>query len=311
MKTTITPKALQKGDTIAIFSPATTVKREQLEGAVPTLEKLGFNVRVMPHALGPADGTYAAHEELRLKDFLDAYSDPEVRAVLCSRGGYGAVHFIDALSPELLRSDPKWVIGFSDVSALHAMMRRAGIASLHSSMTKHLSEFPSDDYVNTSLVKILTGSKEMEYRGPADSRNIFGEGRGELRGGNLAVLDGLVGTDFDVLIPKEGEEVILFIEDISEAIYRTERMVRRLALCGALSHYKGIIVGQFTDSGSSLNYECTADMLRERLPQWGAKDIPIAFDFPIGHFAGNLPVVHGSDATLVVDAEGSRLTFRM
>lgn len=305
----ISPAPLKKGDTIAIVSPATTVRSDYVAGARNALESLGFNVRVMPHALGPADGSHSSSEANRLNDFLEAYGDSNVRAILCARGGYGCIHFIDAVSPELLAADPKWVIGFSDVSAIHAMMHRAGVRSIHSSMAKHLAEFPLEDKVNTSLLKILTENKCIEYHAAPDSRNIPGSSQGELRGGNLAVLDGLTSTPFDLLVPDEGEEVILFIEDISEAIYRTERMIRRLALNGALSRYKGIIVGQFTDSKPDKNFSSTADMLRQRLPQWGASDIPIAFNFPIGHVDGNLPVVNGAKARLKVSPEGATLAF--
>lgn len=308
----ITPSPLRKGDTIAILAPATTVKAGYVVGARDALEARGFKVRVMPHTLGPADGSYSSDSEGRLSDFMEAYSDPKVRAILCARGGYGCIHLIDAIDPSLLREDPKWVIGFSDVSALHAMMRRACVRSIHASMAKHLTLFPSDDdFCTASLMKILGGAKEICYTAPSDPRDICGEAQGELRGGNLAVLDGLVGTPFDILTPREDESVILFIEDIGEAIYRTERMIRRLALSGALQRYKGIILGQFTESNPDKNFATTADMLRSRLPEWGVKGIPVAFNFPIGHVDRNLPVVHGASARLTVTSSGTTLALTL
>lgn len=304
-----TPKPLHESDVVAIIAPATTIKGEYVAGAVDALGKLGWRVRVMPHALGPADGSYASSEDNRFRDFVDAYSDPEVRAILCARGGYGCIHFIDRIDREFLAADPKWVIGFSDISALHAMMHRAGVRSIHSSMAKHLTLFPSEDPCNSALVSILRGDRTLRYSCAPDERDIPGIATGELRGGNLAVLDGLAGTPFDMLVPGRDEDVILFIEDIGEAIYRTERMVRRLALCGALKRYKGIIVGQFTESKSDLNYNSTADMLRHRLRQWGAGDVPIAFNFPIGHTDTNYPVVIGSEARLEVSGQGSLLAL--
>lgn len=306
----LTPRALSPGDTIAILSPATTVKPEYVEGARQALEAQGFRVRIMPHTSGPADGSYASSVTDRLDDFINAYSDPAVRAILCARGGYGCIHFIDKLSPDFLAADPKWVIGFSDVSALHAMMRRANVCSIHASMARHLSLFPADDPCNSALMRLLSDTEEVRYAALADERDIFGEACGELRGGNLAVLDGLVGTPFDMLTPHDGESVILFIEDVGEAIYRTERMIRRLALSGALQRYKGIIVGQFTESHADLNFATTADMLRQRLPEWGVTDIPVAFNFPIGHTDRNLPLIQGAPARLRVNAAGTILTFR-
>lgn len=306
----ITPAPVRDGDVVAIVAPATTINPEYVAGAVSALEALGWRVRVMPHTLGPADGSYASSESDRLADFVAAYADAEVRAILCARGGYGCIHFIDKVDEAMLAADPKWVIGFSDVSALHAMMRRAGVRSIHSSMAKHLTLFPADDPCNASLVKILRGARELDYTSAPDPRDIHGTGSGRLVGGNLAVLDGLVGTPFDMLVPQPGEEAILFIEDIGEAIYRTERMVRRLALCGALQRYKGIVVGQFTESRADMNFPTTADMLRRRLPEWGVDGIPVAFNFPIGHTDCNLPVVSGADARLDVSGHGTRLTLK-
>lgn len=307
-QTLLTPTPLRRGDTIAIISPATTVKSEYIVGAVEEITRRGYKAKVMPYASGPAAGSYASAEASREDDFCAAYADSEVRAILCSRGGYGAVHFIDKISEEMLRRDPKWLIGFSDISALHAMMLRAGVRSLHASMARHLAEYPNDAASNR-LFGILEGELEYSIIGAADSRNIAGVAEGELRGGNLAVLDGLGGTPFDLLMPRENEDVILFIEDIGEAIYRTERMVRRLALCGALSCYKGIVVGRFTESRPDANYSSTADMLRERLPQWGAIGIPIAFDMPIGHIDGNMPVIEGARVRLTVTPDSSELDF--
>lgn len=305
----LSPRPLVAGDTIAILSPATTVKAEFVEGARQALESKGFKVRIMPHTLGPADGSYASSVADRLDDFRAAYSDPSVRAILCSRGGYGCIHFIDRLSPEYLASDPKWVIGFSDVSALHAMMWRASVQSIHSSMARHLALFPSGDPCNEALMRILTKEGGLRYEAAPDKRDIFGEACGRLRGGNLAVLDGLSGTPFDMLTPRDGEKVILFIEDVGEAIYRTERMVRRLALSGALQRYSGIIVGQFTENRADMNFPTTADMLRVRLPEWGVKGVPVAFNFPIGHTDCNLPVIQGAEVYLKVSPEGTVLSF--
>lgn len=307
LRNPVTPPPLRSGDTIAIVSPATVVRPEYVDGAVAALQGCGFNVRVMPHALGPSDGSYAASAAARLADFTAAYSDPQVRAILCARGGYGCIHLIDRIDPAMLAADPKWVVGFSDVSALHAMMHRAGVRSIHSSMAKHLALFPADDECNMQLVKILKGAREAVHTSGASPLNICGEAAGTLRGGNLAVLDGLVGTPFDMLAPAEGEDVILFIEDVGEAIYRSERMLRRLALSGALRRYKGIVAGQFTDSHPDSNYATTAEMLHDRLREWGAGGIPVAFGFPCGHTDRNLPLVEGARATLTVASGGASL----
>lgn len=307
----ITPRELRPGSKIAIVSPATEIRPEYVEGARQRLESEGFRVVIGRHALGPADGTYACTEAERLSDLRAALLDPEIEAILCARGGYGCAHLLNGVSEEeLRRGGGKWLIGFSDVSALHAMMQRAGVRSVHSSMAKHLTLHDAGEECNSLLLSILRGARELTYREAGSGADIEGEAEGILRGGNLAVLDGLTGTPFDMLMPQAGEDVILFIEDIGEAIYRTERMIRRLALAGALSRYRGIIAGAFTETRGDKNFSSTTEMLRRRLPEWGARGIPIAFDFPIGHIDRNLPMIEGSDARLRVGGGGVELTQR-
>lgn len=294
------PAPLHPGDTIAILSPATTVKSEYIEGAVKRLTSMGYNVEVMPSASGPADGSYAASEESRMRDLVEAFSRSDIRAVLCARGGYGAVHLIEKISLELLRSDPKWVIGYSDISALHAMMQRAGIVSLHAPMAKHLTIEPSEDYAVLALNQILQGLLPLTYHVEPHSYNVAGKATGVLRGGNLAVLAGLIGTPFDILTPAPDEDMILFIEDISEAIYSTERMLFHLHLNGALSRLRGLIVGQFTETRADKNFADTQSMIHSRLSRFGLEHIPVAFNFPVGHVSNNYPLIEGCRCTLSV-----------
>ena len=307
----IFPRPLQKGDSIAILSPATTVKQEYVEGAEERLKKLGYKVKLMPSVLGPADGSYASSMERRLKDLKDALEDSDVRAILCARGGYGAVHLIDKVDTEMLHNDPKWIIGYSDISALHAMMQHAGITSIHAPMAKHLTIEPDDDRSVAALMGILKGDESMTYEVKSHESNVVGEAHGVLRGGNLAVLAGLIGSPYDILTPAEGEDVILFIEDISEAIYSTERMLYHLHLNGALSRIKGLIVGQFTETKADKNFESTHQMIRHRLSEWGLDRVPVAFDFPVGHVSDNMPMVEGAQATLTVSNQGVTLLQKL
>lgn len=291
----IYPKPLKEGDTIAIISPASRVRAEYVEGAVAHLEAVGFKVRIMPHALGAPFGSYAAGEEARLRDFCDAWLDPEVGAILCSRGGYGCVHLLEGLPDSLLRTNPKWVVGFSDVSALHARLQKAGVASIHGSMARYIAE----DINNAVALKELLCSRhpEFEYKVPCRVlRGRPGKVRGRLKGGNFAVLSHLIGTDCDIFA---GEGDILFIEDVSEAIYATERMLWQLHLTGALRRAAGLVTGAFTDSRADANYPDTTTMIHDRLIRWGYLDhMPVAFNFPVGHIPENLPLVEGAEVEL-------------
>lgn len=303
----IYPPSLMPGDTIAIVSPATTVKEEYVFGAERRLQEMGYKVRIMPGALGPSDGSYASSAERRLQDLQDAVSDTDIKAILCARGGYGAVHLIEQFDAETLRRNPKWLIGYSDISALHAMMRRAGVASIHAPMAKHLSIEPEDDAAINALSQILSCKDSLTYNLDAHPYNVCGEANGELRGGNLAVLAGLIGTEFDILTPDK-EDVILFIEDISEAIYSTERMLYNLHLNGSLRRIKALIVGQFTETRADKNFESTHSMIHSLLKRLGYGDLPVVFDFPVGHVSHNMPMIEGAQCHIKITPHGVEFT---
>lgn len=301
----IFPEKLKRGDRIAIISPSSPVKEEYIDRAAEFFVSEGFEPVVMPCAKGPSSGSYASSAENRLNDFMEAWKDSSIRAILCSRGGYGAVHLLRDLPTEFLRRDPKWLIGYSDISALHAMLLNAGVASIHSPMAKHLTEEGPQDFCVRSLMKILHGDFPVEYTVSAHPYNLQGEAEGILAGGNLAVLNGLFGTDYDIL--KEG--VILFIEDIAEAIYAVERMLYHILLSGGFNKIKGLIIGRFTEYRPDKNFSSMEDMIKNFLEREGVGGIPIAFDFPVGHVKENYPLVEGSLARLSVLSESVVLSM--
>ncbi|MCM1290466.1 MAG: LD-carboxypeptidase [Prevotella sp.] len=300
----VRPQALREGDKIAIVAPATEVKREYVEGAARWIESQGFEAVIAPHCLDSVSGTYAATERERLEDFLAACSDSEIRAILCARGGYGCVQIIGEIPGSLIANDPKWVIGFSDVSALHALMLRHGVMSLHAGMAKHLTESAMDDMSIKSFREILCGAEHIDYElTPADGIEIChrGECAGILRGGNFAVLNGLADTEFDLLKIGEKEDVILFLEDIGEGIYEVDRMLWRLHLSGSLHRAKGLIFGEFNNYKPDKNHADMEEMIRTRMLQWGIS-VPVVLNFPVGHVDGrNLPFVEGCRAELIAD----------
>lgn len=305
------PSILKPGDKIAIISPATVVNPDYIDGAAELLCQKGFVPVVMPHAKGPADGTFAASAASRITDFQTAWCDSEIKAVLCARGGYGCVEILPAIPPSMLRANAKWLIGFSDVSALHAMLLSSGIASLHAPMAKHLTEEPADDRATEALLKILTNDEETLYTLPTRDDNFTGEAEGRLKGGNLAVLDGLANTRFDILnVSPTDEDTILFLEDIAEPIYKVERMLWRLRLNGTLNRVAGLIFGSFTDYKPDRNHPSMEAMIRSRILDWGLEGIPVAFGFPCGHTADNLPLIEGSMATLNVANDGVTLKMQ-
>lgn len=290
-KEIIFPGALKQGDTIAVCSPAGPVDPQKVEAAKQVLEENGWKVRVMPHALG-SHGNYAGTDAERLDDIRKALTEPEVRAVLCSRGGYGVVHILDALDDIDLRNDPKWIIGYSDISALHALATKQGVASIHASMAAHIM-LGGDDPDNAMLFEILSGGLPVTTFPACPTYDRPGIAKGRIVGGNLAVLADLIGTRFDVFEPG----TILFIEDISEPIYKIERMLYQLRLSGVLENLAGLIVGQFTQYGPDKSYAKMEDMIYDMVAPY---DYPVAFNAPIGHVDHNIPVIENVTVTLKV-----------
>lgn len=303
----IIPPYLNPGDTIAIISPATEVKREYVEGAARHIYRRGYTPLVMPGANGPACGSFASTAEQRIADLRDTVADQAVKAVLCSRGGYGCVHLLPSLPIDFVRDNPTWIIGFSDVSALHALWHRAGVASIHAPMAKHLTIEPFHDRCSEAIFNILSGDTTMDYHVPAHPFNRHGEACGILRGGNLAVLNGLAATPYDILHADDTADIILFIEDISEAIYAVERMLTRLILSGTLYKIKGLIVGQFTEYRPDRNHESMEHMIDALLTRHRISGIPVVFGFPVGHVTLNYPLIEGAEVILRVDDNGTTL----
>ena len=295
------PSPLQEGGKVAIVSPATVVKEEFIIGAADYFRNRGYEPVVMPSAMGPAAGSFAASHEARLHDLREAVDNPDVGAILCARGGYGCVHLIaDGQLAASVAAHPKWLVGFSDVSALHALWHSCGVASIHGPMAKHITTEAPDNPCTCELLRLLTRKPAMDYSFPSSPYNRPGTAVGELRGGNLAVLNGLAGTPCDMLHVDEGEDVILFIEDISEAIYAVERMLMRLHLSGSLSRLRGLIIGQFTEYRPDRNFETMEAMIDALLTRCGITGIPVAFNFPIGHVSANYPLIEGAQVKLEV-----------
>jgi len=304
------PERLKAGDKVAVISPASVVKPEYVDSAAEYIRECGFEPVVMPHAKGPADGSYAASLDERLSDIIAAWSMPDVKAVLCSRGGYGAVHLLPLIPENLFRENPRWLIGFSDISALHAYSLRQGVVSIHGPMAKDLHAGHTG---GEAVVEILRTGKMPEYvfDDPGSDElppNRPGEACGTLIGGNLAVLDGLAATPYDILAWPLKEDCILFIEDIAEPIYKIERILCRLYMQGVFSKLKGLAVGRFTETSPDRNDVSTEMMISRFLKDRNLTHFPVAYNLPVGHFPGNMPLIEGAEVCMAVASGSARLT---
>jgi len=291
----LTPPPLKHGDRIAIVSPAGIIKPQLVYITLPVLTDEGWVPYIGEHTFN-RHGTYAGTDDERYSDLETALTDPDTRAIICSRGGYGAVHLLDRLNRLPLRDDPKWIIGYSDISALHALMSAHGIKSIHAPMAKHIAEHHGKDEDSQRLFAMLRGENPTVRIKPFD-KNRLGKAEGLLLGGNLAVIAGLISTPFDVFRPGS----ILFIEDVAEPIYKVERILYTLKLNGSLEKLSGLIVGRFTNYVADRDNETMEDMIEAMVADYG---YPVAYNVPIGHVDHNIPMMCSSTISLTVDQTG-------
>jgi len=297
----VIPEPLAKGDLIAIVAPSGHAEHYNYGAIAAVLDSLGFRTTLGQH-VGCRQGSYAGTEEERREDLQDALLDPEVKAVICARGGYGAVHLLDSLSRLPLRDNAKWLVGFSDISALHALLLSKGIASIHGPMGSSL-HYGRDGDLSPSckaLFGLLEGS-HVRYEIDAHRFNRNGSATAQLVGGNLAVLEGLAATPFDEFRPG----TILFIEDVSEPVYKIQRQLYRLKLSGILGSLSGLIVGRFSDMKTDEDFSDTEVMIRDMVAEYG---YPVAFGVPAGHVRVNIPFIIGAPMQMTVTDDGTTLT---
>jgi muramoyltetrapeptide carboxypeptidase len=291
---------------IRILSPAGHVATDVVSGGVETLRSWGHHVTVAPHALTQY-GRYAATPADRAADLLDALRAPAVDLLWCARGGYGCMHLLDLLPLDIIADSHKSIVGYSDITALHALWQRAGIRSLHAPMMKHLSASPLHptslslrrwlDALSASANEVQTA---LALTFAPHSDNQMGVAVGRLIGGNLAVLSALHGTPYDF----DYRDALLFIEDIGESPYKIDRMIQTLRLSGVFEQLKGLIVVQFSG--------CVADPLlpeplAETIRHAVGDRIPVAFNVPVGHVTENYPLMEGATYHLSVTEQGTAI----
>lgn len=295
----LSPRPLSRGDRVAIVSPAGIIKPQMVYNCLPVLADQGWAAYVGENTFNRY-GTFAGTDEERYRDLETALLDPDTRAIFCSRGGYGAVHLLERLDKLPLRDDPKWIVGYSDISALHALMTKHGIKSVHAPMCKHIATNRGRDEDSQALFRVLEGGGQQRV-GALHPLNRAGRAEGLLVGGNLAVIAGLISTGFDVIRPGR----ILFIEDIAEPIYKVERILYTLRLSGVLGSLAGLVVGQFTDYAPDRGSRTMEEMISRMVADY---DYPVAFNFPFGHVDHNVPMLCSSTVRLDVDGVSASLT---
>ncbi len=294
------PPYLKEGDRVIILSPAGCIDGKWVDGAESTLTSWGLDVIVSDFAKAK-NGRFAGTDKQRLEEFNKAIADPNIKAIFCSRGGYGAVRIVDDIDWQALVHNPKWIIGYSDITLLHSAANKVGIASLHSPMAQHLSKHPYE--VTTEFMKnVLFGAKPV-LTIASKTIDKRGEAIAEVVGGNLAVMTSMASTKYEF----EYADKILFIEEIAEPVYKIERMLYQLKLSGVFSKVKGLIVGQMTDCPEDASMGATIEEIISNVTS--EVDGPICFNFPIGHVDENYSIVEGGTYRFKVDDDIVSLDF--
>lgn len=314
----IYPPALRAGDTIAFVAPAGRLDRARMERARNRLEELGFKVRV-PENLYRSRGYLAGDDDVRAAELMAAFEDPEVHAVFPGTGGYGSTRILDLLDYDVVRRNPKVLVGFSDITALHlAIQNQTGLITFHSpnpmwglGSAGNLHPFSAKYFWRALLLEedlepggdAQPAGYSIDLPGDASPINVLvpGVGRGRLTGGNLSLIVALIGTPYEI----ETDGRILLLEDVGERPYRVDRCLCQLRLAGKLDHLAGVILGQFADckpkeSEASLSLE---QVFRD---YFAHLDVPVITNFPAGHSACNATLPIG--ALLEVDADARRVT---
>ncbi|MCR4810873.1 MAG: LD-carboxypeptidase [Prevotella sp.] len=299
----IMPRSLRPGDSVAVVSPSSAVKEKTVSEGCEILRQWGYIPVVGPHALNEYHG-FAGTADERAADLRWALTDSTISAIMCTRGGDGAVQLLTRISPADFRRQPKWLIGFSDITALHSAMVQQGVMSIHGSMLHAISAQEGKDSVSVTLRKLLEGTLPS-YHAEHHRFDQQGSAEGLLVGGNLSVFCGLAGSPYDFLMHRD--PLILFIEDTGEEMTKVDRMLHLLEVRGVLHRLKGIIVGHFTDYERKKNdFEDMYEMLHSYLSEL---NIPVCYAFPVGHKRPNLPMIEGCRVRLVVGPCGTTLQF--
>ena len=298
-----TPPYLKKGDTIGITCPAGYMAKEKAQACIETLQQWGFEVMVGKTLGSSSTNYFSGTDEERLNELQAMLDNEGINAILFARGGYGVGRIIEQINFNQFKKKPKWLIGYSDITVLHAHIHsNYKIATLHSPMAAAFNDGENKKEFIASLHRAITG-KKAKYKCAAHVFNKQGTAVGELVGGNLSLLSHLIGTASDI----HTKNKILFIEDIGEMIYSTDRLLYQLLRSGKLDQLSGLIIGKFTDVkdterpfGKSID-EVINDMVKQF-------DYPVCFNFPVGHTKENYALKVGGTYELKITKRGVSLS---
>jgi len=296
----IRPSTIKKGDKIGIISTARKISKKELVFAKKTIENWGLKV-IFGNNLFQENNQFAGTDKQRADDLQHMIDNSDIKAIICARGGYGTVRILDLVDFSRFQKKPKWIAGYSDVTALHSTLHNLSIASLHSTMPINFCSNTNNSL--ESLKQALFG-KSISYDFLAHNMNRIGDSKGKIVGGNLSIIYSLIGSNSD--INTDGK--ILFLEDLDEYLYHIDRMMMNLKRNGKLTKLAGLIVGEMSDmNDNTIPFGKNAiEIITESVSEY---DYPVAFNFPAGHIDNNNTIILGQTASLKIDHNNSNLTF--
>jgi muramoyltetrapeptide carboxypeptidase len=300
----IQPEPLRSGDTISILAPSGVLNNfdNKITKAINIFRSWGLNV-VLGNHIYDKNGHFAGTDKNREKDFQKALDNKNIKAIWCARGGYGAVRIIDKLKFDNYLKNPKWIIGFSDITVIHNKLNFLNSESIHAMMITGFEDIGQNNDSLSKLKNVLFGDS-LSYSIASNKNNKTGKSEGIIVGGNLTLIQSTIGSKTELKM----KDKILFIEEIGEYAYHIDRMLYSLKRAGYFENCKGLIVGQIsdlkkntTDFGRSIN-ELILDVLDEY-------NFPILFDFPAGHEKTNFPIILGRKVILDVSKSDGKVIF--
>ncbi|MFK5959619.1 MAG: LD-carboxypeptidase [Lutibacter sp.] len=300
----IKPPYLQKGDTIAIVAPAGILKnKEPIKEAIKLVESWGLHVVLGKHLFGN-NFHFSGTDKERIEDFQSALDAKNIKAIWCGRGGYGTVRIVDDLDFTEFKKHPKWIIGYSDITVLHSHLHTLGFETLHAMMPINMKVDKKKRVKTVKTFKKALFGKNINYKIPTSNYNKIGEAKGQLIGGNLSILQSLLGSISSI----DTKGKILFIEDVGEYLYNIDRMVYALKRSGYFKECSGLIIGNMTNikENSTPFGQTFEEIILEATKEY---NFPILFDFPAGHDKTNKAIILGREIEMKVRKQKSTITF--
>lgn len=294
---TLFPPALKKGNTIGIMCPAGYMPAEKAAKCIQTLKDWGYQVMPGKTLGGKSKNYFSDTDDERLAELQKMLDDKNIHAILFGRGGYGTGRIIDRLNFSHFKKNPKWIIGFSDITILHHhLLNKYNIASIHGPMAALFNDIKAKESIEA--LKQVLGGKKQHYTLAAYKLNKTGKATGTLLGGNLALLCNIIGTSSDFSTKNK----ILFIEDVGEYKYSLDRMLYQLKRSGKFSEIAGLILGGFTDmKDTERPFGKSVEAILENITQ--NLSCPVCFNFPVSHSSKNVPLIQGGTYQLSITSK--------